>query len=168
MNLSPLKQILLQGYKNHMIEFLHNNPECIDEAFDLALGNNQPFSWRSAWLLSDCLEKNDIRLNDYIIPILNVIKEKEAGHQRELLKLLLLATLNEETTGLVFDISVKFWSDIKNIPSLRFTALKAMVQIAKIIEDLKIEIHFLLDEYYLKSLSPGIRNAALQIKKELI
>ena len=165
MSISPLKLILIQGSKKLMIEFIYNHPEFIDEAFSLALKDDQPFSWRSAWLLSDCLEKNDVRLNDYIIPILKVIQEKESGHQRELLKLLQLAELNDETIGLVFDISVKFWSDIKNKPSLRFTALRTMVQIAKTVEELKIEIHFLLDEYYLKTLSPGIRNAALKIKK---
>ena len=167
MVLSPLKQILLQGYKQHMIQFLQQNPDYIDEAFDLALGNDQPFSWRSAWLLTDCLEQNDVRITSKVNSLLAAFDDKTEGHQREYLKLLLLAELNDETNGIVFDKAVKIWSKLKNQPSLRFTALRTMIKIAEKYVELKQEIFFLLDEHYLKSLSPGIKNAALKLKKEL-
>lgn len=49
---SELEQKLISSYKKEMIPFLNNNPEFFEEAILLAIRYKQPFSWRSAFLLS--------------------------------------------------------------------------------------------------------------------
>ena len=53
------------------------------------------------------------------------------GVQRELLKILLQMELNEEDEVFLFDVCVKVWEKINKKPSVRLTALKFMVEIAK-------------------------------------
>ncbi|PKL87698.1 MAG: hypothetical protein CVV23_13845, partial [Ignavibacteriae bacterium HGW-Ignavibacteriae-2] len=59
---SELENILITSYKDQMILFLKSNPQYFDEAIKLAISDNQPFAWRSAWLLWSCMEDNDQRI----------------------------------------------------------------------------------------------------------
>ena len=75
--LSPLEECLTNNYKEGMIAFLKANPECWEEAIELAITNKQPYSWRAAWLLWSCLEKNDKRIQPYIQSLIDGLKDKK-------------------------------------------------------------------------------------------
>jgi hypothetical protein len=163
---TPLKQKLIRCYKDEMISFLESNPECFNEAIELALTDEQPYSWRAAWLIWSCMEKDDARLQKHLKKIINSIKTKQDGHQRELIKILLMMNLNKVHEGKLFALCLDLWEDVNKDPSVRFTALKMLLKIAKNYKELFKEISILTQDQYLESLSPGVKKSISKLLNE--
>lgn len=164
---SILKEKLLSLHKEEMVAFLKSNSELFDEALQLALSDEHPFCWRAAFYLQDSMEENDERVRKYVKPILNCIKNKKDGHQRELLKILFKLNLNEKYEGILFDHCLYIWEQLGQEPSVRITALKFVIKIANKHPELKEEIFFLTQDHYLESLSPGVRKSIHKLMKNL-
>jgi len=164
---SVLESKLINSYKEEMITFLKSHPEHFDEAIKLAISDKQPFSWRSAWLLWSCMEENDKRIQKHIKAIIDSITTKKDGHQRELLKILYRIEIKEKYEGKIFDICITIWEQIDKVPSVRITALKFVIKIAKKHPELSDEIVFLTQDHYLKSLSPGVKRSVERMMKEV-
>lgn len=162
-----LESILMRRKKPEMVEYLNNHPEHFDEAMHLALSQELPFCWRAAWLIGGHIKKNDPRVRPYIGKIIEVIPESNDGHQRELLKILLVMDLEEENESLLFDLAVTLWEQIRKKPSVRFFAFKCMVRTAEKYPELTNEILVLAQPHYINPLSPGIRNSILKTLKKL-
>jgi hypothetical protein len=160
---SPLEKTLISCYKDEMISFMKAHPEYFEEAVELALSDKQPYSWRAAWLLWSVVEENDKRIKKYIKRIVNAAKTKSEGHQRELLKILLMMELDEKYEGILFDMCMNIWEQINKAPSVRINALKLIIKIADKHPELKQEILFLAQNHYLASLSPGAKHSALKL-----
>lgn len=165
---SPLEKILVSSYKQEMIAFLKTHPEYFNEAIGLAISDNQPFAWRSAFVLFDSMEENDKRIKKHINTIIKCINDKKDGHQRELLKILYKMNLNEKQEGIVFDICIRLWEEIGKDPSVRLTALKFIIKIASKYPELLEEIKFLLNEEYLATLSSGVKHSIRKMIKGLV
>jgi len=161
-----LEHILTHAYKADMISHLATHHEDFDEAIQLAVSDKQPYSWRAAWLLWSCMEENDPRIRDYIRIMINAIPSKKDGHQRELLKILQQMEIGEEDEGYLFDVCVTIWEKIHNRPSVRWHAFNTIVSIAKRYPWLFNEIHFLAEDHYLDTLSPGIKNSITRMIKD--
>lgn len=157
--ISALEQVLMNFYKDEMISFLEIHPEFFTEAIELAIKDEQPFSWRSAWLLWSCMEINDKRIRKSIDKILTALPSKQDGHQRELIKILLQMRLNERQEGKLFNICLTIWESLNKKPSVRYTAFKFIIEMTKKYPELNKEIQYLTQEHYLESLSPGIKNS---------
>lgn len=164
---TALENILISTYKTDMISYMNTHPEDFEEAVKLAIADKQPYSWRAAWLLWSCMEENDQRIQKYIKEIINSLKSKNDGHQRELLKILLQMELNQKFEGLVFNICLDVWEQINKNPSVRFTALKFIIKIVKKHPELSKEITFLTQDQYLESLSPGVKKSISKMMNEL-
>ena len=165
---SLLKSRLISSYKEEMVAFLKSQPEHFNEAMELAISDDQPFAWRSAFLLSSCMEDNDARVKKYIKPILACINSKNDGHQRELLKILYRMQLTDKSEGIVFDICIRLWEQISKDPSVRITALKFIFKIAKQHPELLNEITPLMQVHYLELLSPGVKRSVKRMIEEII
>ena len=163
---TALEHILMSSYKDEMISFINTHPEVFKEAIELAISDKQPYSWRAAWLLWSCMEENDQRIQGYIKSIINTITTKNDGHQRELIKILLQMELKEKYEGILFNVCMDIWEQIYKKPSVRFTAFKFIVKIAKKYPDLSDEIIVLTQNQYLDSLSPGVKNSVSRMIKE--
>ncbi len=159
---AELEHVLMSFYKEGMISFLDSHPECFNEAIELAISDKQPYSWRAAWLLSSCMDENDKRVQPYIKRIIESLTSKKDGHQRELLKILMMMELDDDYEGLMFDKCVTLWESINKKPSVRYSAFKFIIQIAKRHPDLSQEIALLLQEQYLETLSPGIKHSLIK------
>ncbi len=163
---SILKQKLISSYKKEMISFLKSNPEYFNEAIELAILDDQPFSWRAAYVLWGCMDENDIRIQKHIKSIVDSIKDKKDGHQRELLKILYRMEIKEKFEGQIFDICMNLWKQIEKSPSVRMTAIKHIFKIAKKHLELFNEIKFLMSDQYLDPLSPGVKHSiGIMMKK---
>lgn len=167
MNLQ-LKSKLISSYKEEMVAFLKLQPEHFNEAIELAISDDQPFAWRAAFLLSSRMDDNDIRVKKYIKPILACIKNKNDGHQRELLKILYRMKLSDKEEGMVFDICIRLWEQISKDPSVRMTALKFILKIAKDHQELLNEITPLMQDQYLELLSPGVKKSIRKMIKGIV
>ncbi|OGU49665.1 MAG: hypothetical protein A2080_06225 [Ignavibacteria bacterium GWC2_36_12] len=164
---SLLKHKLLNSYKDEMISFMDTHPEVFDEAIQLAVSDKQPYSWRAAWLLWSCMEENDKRIQKYISKIVDTLKTKDDGHQRELLKILYKMELKEEYEVILFNTCTDVWKQINKNPSVRFNALKFIIKIAKKHPELLQEITFLMQDQYLETLSPAARKSVSKMMKEV-
>jgi len=145
--------------KEKLFSILNSDPKEFENAFNIALTNNQPQAWRAAWLLNQYMKKNDIRIRKKITIILKAIKSCGDGHQREWLKVLEKMKLTEDNEGRLFDICITIWEEINKSPSVRIVAFRTIVKIVKKYPELIDEINHLTDSHYTESLSPGIKNS---------
>jgi hypothetical protein len=113
---SPLEKTLISCYKDEMISFMNDHPECFEEAVELALSDKQPYAWRAAFLLWSVIEINDKRIKKFIKRIVNAAKTKSDSHQRELLKILLMMELDEKYESVLFDLCMNIWVQISKAP----------------------------------------------------
>jgi hypothetical protein len=165
---TALEKVLMTFNKEKMILFMDSHPEAFEEAIKLSLLDKQPHSWRAAWLLWSFIEENDKRIQKHIKEIINAIESKKDGHQRELLKILLKMNLNKKHEGFLFDLCMNLWEQINKDPSVRITAFKFIVKMAKKIPELSKEISFLTQDHYLETLSPGVKNSLSKMMKDLV
>lgn len=149
-----------------MISYMAAHPEYFEEAIKLAISNKQPYSWRAAWLLWSCTEENDKRIRKHINKINESIADKEDGHQRELIKILMKMKLNDKQEGILFNTCLTLWEKINSKPSIRYTAFQFILKTAKKYPDLSEEISFLTQNHYLDSLSPGAKCSITRMIKE--
>ena len=133
----------------------------------LAIGDEQPFAWRSAWLLWSCMDENDSRVKPNIQKMVKTLETKDDGHQRELLKILLKLELEEEHESILFDHCMNIWEGINKPPAVRVNALKLIIKIAKKHPELSKEITFLTEDHYLEHLSPGAKHSVSKLMKQL-
>lgn len=164
---TELESILISCGKTGQVTFMEAHPETFGEAIELALSDDQPFSWRAASLVSDCMKKNDPRVKKRIKNIIDCLEEKGDGHQRELLKILMQMELDKKHEGYLFNMCMNIWEAIGKQPSVRITALRMIYKIAKKHPELSSEIDFLTQDHYLETLSPGVKNSVSRMIKEL-
>ena len=163
---SALEEVLTHAHKKEMLSFMEAHPECFDEAAALALSDEQPFAWRAAWLLSDCMQKNDRRLRGRRDAFIAAITDKADGHQRELLKILLRMELGERHESRLFDACMSIWEQPDKSPSVRVTAFRFIVRLARKYPELANELDGLTQDWYLDTLSPGIRRSVERLLRD--
>lgn len=165
--LTPLEICLTHNYKDGMVAFLKAHPECWEEAIELAITNKQPYSWRAAWLLWSCLEKNDTRIQPHIQSLIEGLKDKKDGHQRELLKILFVMELSEEQESNLLDYCIRLWKDSQKTPSVRYTTFRFIHKIASKYPELRNEIKLYAEKKYVETLSPGVRKSINKLIQSL-
>ena len=153
--------------KIELITLLNNDTTRFDEAIRISLSDEQPQAWRAAWVLNQCINKNDPRIRKIAKKIISTIKTKEDGHQRELLKLLGNIELTENQEGYLFDICMTIWESVEKSPSVRIVVFRILVKIVKKYPELKNEIEYLTQNHFTESLSPGIKNSFNKLKDKL-
>ena len=161
---SPLEQALTGRIKKEkMSAFLSEHPEMFDEAVTLSLSNKQPIAWRAAWAIGGSLPENREKLSPFIDDILDKLPELEDGHQREFIKILIQCELTEDQMGLLFDICVSIWEQVRKKPSVRYFAFQVMVDMTNQYPELANEVLSLTQPQHISTLSPGIKKGILKL-----
>ncbi|GAB5554473.1 MAG: hypothetical protein Sapg2KO_40640 [Saprospiraceae bacterium] len=150
-----------------MIDFVEANPQEFETLLKLSVSDKQPFAWRAAWLLSNCMNENDERVKDYLPTIINVLRMVPDGQKRDLFNVLRKMELKEEYEGMVYDICISTWSKLDKMSSLRINALKLALKIMTKHPELHEEMSLLTQDYFLETLSPGIKNSVLKMMKTI-
>ncbi len=155
-----MKEILAWRFKKEeLAKLLNADREKFDQTLKLALQDVHPVSWRAAWMLYHTMEEHDRRLQPCLPRLIEALKGKGDGHQRELLRIIGLLEITEEYEGILFDACMEIWEQVGKIPSVRIFAFRFIVRIARKYPELKNEIGFLTQERYTETLSPGIKNS---------
>lgn len=165
--INRLEHLLTNSHKSEMISFMKSHPENFNEAIKLAISDKQPYSWRAAWLLWSCMEKDDKRIQKNLKKIIDSIPTRKDNQQRELLMILLRMELNDNYTGQLFDICSKIWQTIGKNPSLRYNAFKLMIKISKKYPGLSNEIKSLKQSRYTDTLSDSVKKSIFKLSEEL-
>lgn len=160
----PLKEILLGRFdKNQVIDLVNQDQEAFRNILEFTLGDEEKLGWRAAWVLYHATEERDIRLTHHIPSLIDAIRDKKDGHQRELLRTILKQHPGEEKEGELFDICMGIWEQIGKIPSTRLFAFRVMLTIAKRYPELNTELGFMVQDHYTETLSPGIRKSLIKM-----
>lgn len=136
----------------------NNNPK-IFKFYAQHLIENTTTSWRAAWVINHATCKNDNRIAPYISGIINSIEGKKDGHQRELLKIVAKQPLSEDQEGEFFDVCMNLWQDINKQPAVRYYCMIFIHKTSNKYPEIENELEHLLGDYYLKTLSSGIKRS---------
>lgn len=142
-----------------MILYVKSHPEDFDELVKLAISNNEKYAWRGSWLLWDCMDENDARIQPFLNNIIDVLESKKYNQKRELIIILGKMMLTDVQIGIVFDICVNSWKNIDNHPSLRYNALNFMLKSSKTYPELQNEIKMLTEPHYLETFTSGTQKS---------
>ena len=143
-------------------QFESMDDDPIDSLVGIGISNDKDVAWRAIWIIQALCTFNDERLQVHTDDLLDAIKDKPDGHQRELLKLLGKIQLNETQEGKLYEHCADIWVAVRKSPSVRITALKHLATIVSKYPDLRNELQYFADTHYLDSLSPGIRKSAIR------
>jgi hypothetical protein len=161
---SSLEKILLQRLKKEeLVSYMNSHPNEFSDLLTIALSDKQPQAWRAAWLIYHCMHKNDVRLKKHIRKIINALRFCKDGHQREWLKVLERMELSENNMSLLFDVCFTIWHEVTKSPSVRGTAFKTLIRIAKYYPELNDELEQLAQSHYIETLSPGIKSSFIKM-----
>ena len=136
----------------------NNNPK-IFKFYAQHLIENTTTSWRAAWVINHSTWKNDNRIAPYISGIINSIEGKRDGHQRELLKIVAKQPLSEDQEGEFFDVCMNLWQDVNKQPAVRYYCMLFIHKTSNKYPEIENELEHLLGDYYLKTLSSGIKRS---------
>ena len=161
-----LEYILTNSYKNGSISYIKENPEEFDELFQLTLADKQPYSWRAAWLLENCINENDERIQNHVEELIDIIPKRKDGQVRGIMMILLKMEIHEDIEGKLFDYCINIWEQIGKQPSIRINAFKLILKIMKKHPELSNEIEFLIQPHFLETLSPGVKHSVNRLIKE--
>lgn len=154
-----LERALTKSLKADAIEYLQEHPEDFEKTLRICLSDAPTMCWRAAWMVNSSMDQNDERVTPFVDDILSVLANKEAGHQRELIKILRQMDLTESQDSQLYDHCVTLWESVRLIPSVRLFAFRVMMDFVKKYPELRTEISALTQQQYLSSLSPGIRRS---------
>lgn len=168
---SPLEYILTNSTKKEMILYLKSNPKDFNELVKLSILDKQPYSWRAAWLLWSCMDKNDARLTEHLEQIIDGLSTKPDNQLRELLIVLQRMDLCTIHEGKLFNICINTWRKTEKQPSVRYNAFKLIIRIIKKHPELLNEVKYLTEPQYFESLSNNVKKSVFrmieEVKKEL-
>ncbi|TLX78340.1 hypothetical protein E9993_01280 [Labilibacter sediminis] len=162
-----LEYILTHYSKADMIAHIKSHPEKFEELVTLAISDKQPFSWRAAWLLWSCMEKNDQRIHKYLDKIINTIPSKPDNQVREFLIILQQIELSDHEESRLFDLCINIWKKTDKQASVRYNAFKLMIMIAQKHAGLLGEITLLTESQYTDSLSNNAKKSILKMVTEI-
>jgi hypothetical protein len=132
----------------------------------LALSSHER-GWKAAWLINQAAKSCRLPLQKYDGNICKAIPGKSSNQKRELLKLLEQVELHEENEGIIFDVAISCWEDLKAQSSCRMVGFRLMTKVAKKHPELICEIKSMSDERFLGGLTNGIKNSILKRLNEL-
>ncbi|MFW6351188.1 MAG: hypothetical protein ACOC2E_02270 [Bacteroidota bacterium] len=154
--------------KNELVKLIKDDEKLFDETLKLAINQQKDnIGWRAAWILNQVIIKNDDRIVSYASQIIEIIEEKEDGHQRELLKIIEKISLDEKWESKLLQLSIGIWKQVGKSPSVRIVAWRIILKIVEKYPELQTEIAVLSDDCYAESLSPGIRSSFFKLRKKL-
>lgn len=163
---SPLETLLISAHKTDMVAHIRVHPDLFEELIALALGGRHPYAWRAAWLLWDCMEQNDGRLQPYVGQIIALLPHVEDGRQREFLMVLQRLEIAEAHQGRLFDECVRIWEALGKRPALRLNAFKVLFMLAQKQPELANEVLALTDDYYTETLTKGAKHSLFKLLKD--
>jgi len=160
---TSIKYLLASSTKEGLIKHVKKNPLSFNEILSLSLTKEKPHSSRAAWLLSHAIEKDDERLGNHISTILDTIKSTKGGQRRDLLAVLYKVGVEEQYESILFDVCLQIWSEINEIPSTRYLAIKHIASFLVRYPELESEVDHLMEDEYMDTLSEGIKRSVFKL-----
>ncbi|MGB0346063.1 MAG: hypothetical protein ACPGGA_01185 [Balneolaceae bacterium] len=159
--------VLSKFFKKDVFNFMNQFPEEFESIVVLTITDEKPICWRAAWVVQTFMEQDDERVQPYVDAILQIIPQKEDGHQRELLKILAQMNLNDDRESILYDECVAIWESVRKKPGTRYFAFQQMVKMVEKYPELMQEIHAVTQPQHINTLSPGVRQGVVKLIQQL-
>jgi hypothetical protein len=146
---------ILTGHlrKDDMLVFMKENPDQFANALNIALSDDKNLGWRAAWIIHTIMYKNDSRIKKHIGKLIKSIKNKNDGHQRELLRILMKMEIDEDNEGYLLDQCIFIWGNINKSSSVRIISFRIITGLLKKYPELHDEVLPLTQKNYYENLS---------------
>jgi len=144
---------LIQSWENLalLVSHIADHPEHLDALIKLTFDDSEARHWRAAWMVDKINDKHP----DMIIPYLPamtdfVLKNRNAGKKRHLLKLISLHELQQERAGELLNFCIEVFTSAKEPVAVRVHAMQILYNIAlqepdfasELVEIIEHEIEF--------------------------
>ena len=159
--------VLSKFFKKDVFNFMNQFPEEFESIVVLTITDEKPICWRAAWVVQTFMEQDDERVQPYVDAILQIIPQKEDGHQREFLKILAQMNLNDDRESILYDECVAIWESVRKKPGTRYFAFQQMVKMVEKYPELMQEIHAVTQPQHINTLSPGVRQGVVKLIQQL-
>ncbi len=161
---------LLEAWENlgMVMNEIISEPANYKNLVDITLTNNNPKSWRAAWLMDKINDQAPDLIINYIPEIIEQLKvEKSDGKKRHLLKLISLKEIPDEYLGFLTDFCIAIFTSSKKPIAVRVHAMQILGNIAMKEPDLKPEIILIMEHEMENHGSAGIVSRCKKILKKL-
>ncbi len=162
-----LEIVLSKLFKEDVFKFMHEYHEEFESIIELSVTDEKPICWRAAWVVQNFMEQDDERVKPYVDIMLEIIPQKEDGHQRELMKILANMNLDDDRESILYDECVTIWESVRKKPGTRYFAFQQMAKMVEKYPELIQEIHAVTQPQHINALSPGIRRGVLRLVARL-
>jgi hypothetical protein len=142
--------------KEHLIEFIKQNPQRFEEIVIMSYAHEQPQGWRACWLVGHVMANNDRSIKGHIDQMIMNLPNCADGHQRELIKVIGKMSLGDEQEGRFFNVLLSIWGSIHKKSSVRITAFRQLSLFIEKYPELIDDLQLVMEEPYLETLTPGI------------
>ncbi len=162
---------LLEAWENlgMVMNEIISEPANYKNLVDITLTNNNPKSWRAAWLMDKINDQAPDLIINYIPEIIEQLKvEKSDGKKRHLLKLISLKEIPDEYLGFLTDFCIAIFTSSKKPIAVRVHAMQILGNIAMKEPDLKPEIILIMEHEMENHGSAGIVSRCKKILKKLV
>lgn len=158
-----LREAMMTMMKKDAVQWIKSHPDCFTDLVQLSMADEQPYSKRAAYLLWDCIDPNDPRIEKKFKMIWKKLPELTDSQQWNLLKVLSMLKVPEELKGPIFDYCLLMFMDHNRSPALRYNACKWLFELAKEEPELFHEIKNVLQSPYTDSLTRGVKHSVMKM-----
>ena len=161
---------ILDSWENFAftINEIGKNPECFKLLIEIALHNNDPKSWRAAYMVDKIHDDSP----DLLLPfleelILKLQTEKNSSKKRHFLKLISMNKIPQNHFSFLVDYCLNALSSAKEPPAVRVHAMQILFNISDKEPGLKPEILAVIEHEMEFHATPGIISRGSKLAKKL-
>ncbi len=144
------------------------NPEYFPVLIKTALYNNEPKSWRAAYIVDLVHDYSPELLLPYLNEVtLQLKQEKSNGKKRHFMKLISMNKIDEEHHGFLFDYCLTTLTSAKEPLAVRVHAMQILFNISDIETGLKPEILSVIEHEMEFHAAPSILSRGKKLAKKL-
>jgi hypothetical protein len=161
-----LNQTTGESFVNSIVDITLQRPELLDELWEYAITDAHD-AWKALWVMDKIHDTRPDLIQPYLKQMYeNVVKLKQSGQKRSILKLLSLNPLPVEPTGRFIDYCFSLLKSKSEPVSGRVYAMQILYNITKTIPDFKHELRIVIEDAMIEG-SPGIKSRGRKLLRRL-
>ena len=163
-------QLVIKSWENISVIIRHISeyPEHLDLLVKIAFDDGPAENWRAAWMIDKIHDQYPELILPYIPAMtLFLLKTKNSGKKRHLLKLISLNTIQEENTALLLNYGIEVFTNAAEPIAVRVHAMQMLFNIAQKEPDFSGELIELIEHEIEYHGSAGLASRGKKLLKKL-
>jgi len=150
------------------IQEIGNNPEYLPILMNLALYNNAPKSWRTAWMADKIHDQFPHLIIPWLDQMIQALKnERQAGKKRHFLKLISLNKIHKKHYLFLMDYCLDAFTSGKEPVAVRVHAMQILFNLSETEPEFKPELLAIIEHEMEVHPSAGISSRGKKLAKKL-